>query len=172
MNNGTKYNFYKLKDYQKLFNNIFELILKNDDLCKLIKYDTPDALNKPNLTTEEKIELIHSKDTDKRRITRTPVHDYNIDTAQVQLRVFLNGTMPDNDYLANLSICIQIIMANSLWELEDDERGHRLLAEILETLNGQSIQGIGLLTFPTMSTFQYFDKQHIGYMMYPEIRSI
>lgn len=170
--NPTKTNFYQLLDTEKLFNNIFELLLKNDTLCKLVKYDTPDALSKPNLSLEDKMELIRSKDVDKRRITKTPVHDFNIDTAQVQLRIFLNGTAPDNNYLTNTIFCIQIIMANSLWELEDTERGHKLLSEVFNSLNGQYIQGIGVLTFPTMSNFQYFDKKHIGYVLYPEIRSI
>ena len=40
------------------------LILNNEDIWKLLKYTTPDALSKPNLTLAEKTALIYNGETD------------------------------------------------------------------------------------------------------------
>lgn len=37
-----------------------ELLLEDEEFCKLIKYDTPDVLTKDNLTEDEKYDLIGS----------------------------------------------------------------------------------------------------------------
>ena len=48
----------KITDWKQ---RAIELLIQDEELCKLLKYDTEDALSKPNLTEDEKLELIDSR---------------------------------------------------------------------------------------------------------------
>mgnify|MGYP007069485523 CR=1 FL=1 len=57
--------YNKFIGYDTLSYRVIEyLINNNEDIWKMLKYNTPDALSQPNLTLSEKAELIYQGEVD------------------------------------------------------------------------------------------------------------
>ena len=57
--------YNKFTEFSNLCYNILAyLMVQNEDIWKLLKYDTPDPLSKPNLTLEEKRKMIYDGNGD------------------------------------------------------------------------------------------------------------
>ena len=98
----------KHKALRYISNNIVEkLVNDNEIIWKLLKYQDPDALNKENLTTQEKRDLIykgwHYRDNElvldemnDKAVFRQPWID-DADTKQsTMLRIYLSSLLPNN----------------------------------------------------------------------------
>ncbi|UDM72741.1 hypothetical protein [Vagococcus fluvialis] len=53
-----KFNNHGVMNFTEWKQRAMELMCKDEDLCKLLKYDTPDALSKPKLSEDESYELV------------------------------------------------------------------------------------------------------------------
>lgn len=118
-------------------------ILKNERLQKLLYYNVPDALKKPNLTDEQKIELFQKniKIVPKLYIDGS-VLNYIILTFD---KFTPNGTNPE--FRDNI-ISFDIICHFDQWKMEGFElRPYRIAAEIDTLLNETHLTGIGKLKF-------------------------
>lgn len=143
--------YNKLKGYDLLsYKVISYLIENNEDIWKMLKYNTPDALSKSNLTQEEKASLIYSGETDSEpfKVFRDPFTD-DVFTEQVcQLRIFPNSTYPENRIMSIQDICIQIVCHVKINYLDDYViRLDRIIYELINTLNGSDIGTVGQFYF-------------------------
>ena len=137
--------------------NIITYLLNNNEVIwKLLKYDTPDALNKPNLTKSEKRSLIFAGQTNSSggidempyRVFTKSLPRGEEKKIQTQLRVFLLGLIPLNHVVGQVNMNIQIISHTDLLTLDTYEnRNEIILQQLLETLNGKNIGGISNLSF-------------------------
>lgn len=143
--------YNKFKNYSQLSYNIISyLINNNEDIWKMLKYNDPTALSQPNLTQSEKSELIYKGETDSEpfRVFRDPFTDDAYEKQVSQLRVFPSYTNPENHIVAIQDIQIQIVVHNKINYLDDYVmRLDYLIEEVLRTLNGADIGGLGVMFF-------------------------
>ena len=122
---------------------ITSYLLKNDRLKRLLYYTTPDCLNKPNLTDEETIGLIHKS------IKIVPKLYVDGSVLNYIILSFDNFTTNRNnpEFRDNI-VEFDIICHFDQWNLSDFQlRPYRIAAEIDSMLNNQKLTGIGRLEF-------------------------
>ena len=172
--NGSSYNQYDgLQNFTLLI--IQHLMLNNEDIWKLLKYDTQDALEKPNLTREEKAKLIYpgasGGDMDDYRVFRTPYLDDLTTNQQAQLRVYLESITPDTRLYGTVDVNIEVICHVKMIELNDyQNRAESIVWQVIKTLNGADVGGIGKLFFDRNGSFydlikmnRYNNRNFYGY---------
>ena len=126
------------------------LMTNNEDIWKLLKYNTPDALSKPNLTMEEKGELIWNGtgDSEDYRVFRSPFLDDAITSQISQLRIYNAVLSPYNRSVGTVDIGIECLCHNKIINLDTYEsRVEVMMQNIIECLNGRDIAGVGVLAF-------------------------
>ena len=172
--NESSYNQYDgLQNFTLLI--IQHLMLNNEDIWKLLKYDTQDALEKPNLTREEKAKLIYpgasGGDMDDYRVFRTPYLDDLTTNQQAQLRVYLESVTPDTRLYGTVDVNIEVICHVKMVELNDyQNRAESIVWQVIKTLNGADVGGIGKLFFDRNGSFydlikmnRYNNRNFYGY---------
>ena len=172
--NESFYNQYDgLQNFTLLI--IQHLMLNNEDIWKLLKYDTQDALEKPNLTREEKAKLIYpgvsGGDMDDYRVFRTPYLDDLTTNQQAQLRVYLESITPDTRLYGTVDVNIEVICHVKMIELNDyQNRAESIVWQVIKTLNGADVGGIGKLFFDRSGSFydlikmnRYNNRNFYGY---------
>ena len=153
----------KLSGIHDILSNIGNKLIQNQPLLKCLKYDSSDALSKPKLTSEEIIELVENEE--KRRIYRSPFNKQVVDEARTELRVFFPEIIPQNIYLARLTVVFEIIVHESLWELDNNkDRPLIMIGEILKELNGEQVGGIGKFYLIDSIKAQIFNADFTGYI--------
>ena len=172
--NESSYNQYDgLQNFTLLI--IQHLMLNNEDIWKLLKYDTQDALEKPNLTREQKAKLIYpgatGGDMDDYRVFRTPYLDDLTTNQQAQLRVYLESITPDTRLYGTVDVNIEVICHVKMIELNDyQNRAESIVWQVIKTLNGADVGGIGKLFFDRNGSFydlikmnRYNNRNFYGY---------
>lgn len=172
--NESSYNQYDgLQNFTLLI--IQHLMLNNEDIWKLLKYDTQDALEKPNLTREEKAKLIYpgasGGDMDDYRVFRTPYLDDLTTNQQAQLRIYLESITPDTRLYGTVDVNIEVICHVKMVELNDyQNRAESIVWQVIKTLNGADVGGIGKLFFDRNGSFydlikmnRYNNRNFYGY---------
>lgn len=143
--------YNKFIGYENLSYRVIEyLINNNENVWKMLKYNSPDALSQPNLTIVEKAGLIYQGETDSEpfRVFRDSFTDDATTEQITQLRIFPAGTNPENRIVAIQDIQLQIIVHTKINHMEDYQmRLDRMIAELLKTLNGADIGTVGQLYF-------------------------
>lgn len=132
---------------EKDINLIVDKLFENKRLQRLLYYNTPDALEKPNLNKEQLIEVFqkHIKVTPK-ILVDNELRNYLI----IRFDDFLpNGSNPE---FRNNLIQIIVICHFDQWELNNfQQRPYKIAGEIDSMLNGEKLTGIGRLEFLGMS---------------------
>lgn len=126
------------------------LMLENEDLWKILKYDTANALSLPNLTMKEKRELIYNGigDSENYRIFRGAFIDDAVTAQQTQLRVYVATLNPENRSVGTVTMAFECVTHNKLVNLDSYEsRLEVMVQEILRTLNGADVNSLGTLVF-------------------------
>lgn len=126
------------------------------DFWKLLKYADVDALDKSNLTYEEKVELIWRGDSLEQNynVFLKPLIGSSLDTAeaQTQLRIFRFTSMPTNQFEAILTIEADFITNEKTALVYQNgmlcERTDLMESMFLNIFNGRDIGvGSGWVTF-------------------------
>ena len=118
-------------------------LLQSDRLKRLLYYDTPDALTKPNLTSEQAEKLFG------KNIKNIPKLYVDNSVLQYIIINFDNFTTNKNNpkFRDNI-IEFDIICHFDQWNLNDYQlRPYRIAAEIDSLLDNQRLTGIGRLEF-------------------------
>lgn len=148
-------------------------LMESQTLFKCLKYTTSDALSQADLTEDEIFELTNQEgDMKDTRVLFTPFNLNVDDTARTELRVFVRRFKPNNIYLANVEVSIQVITHNSLCRLDNGQQ--RLLVmiqEILKLLHGTDIGFIGNLLFENDISIGQYNSFFTGYELIPTTRS-
>lgn len=126
------------------------------DFWKLLKYADVDALDKDNLTYEEKVELIWRGESLEQNfnVFLKPLIGSSLDTAeaQTQLRIFRFTSMPTNQFEAILTIEVDFITNEKTALVYQNgmlcERTDLMESMFLNIFNGRDIGvGSGFVTF-------------------------
>lgn len=130
--------------------NLTEYLFENENIWKLIYYITNDALDKPNLTREEKISLIWRGEDRQEdfRIFLTPMQENIQPTQSCILRIFTHKIKPINAMYSDVLIGIEMLCETKLGMLNDGRpRLDVLWEEIMKTILGKDIKGVGNVYF-------------------------
>lgn len=121
---------------------IVDKLLSNDRLCKLLYYTTKDALEKPNLTDEQKLSLFN---TNIRIIPKLYVDKEVLNYIVIS---FDNFVTSNNPQFRNNRIEFDILCHMDQWQMRDfDLRPYRIAAELDSMFSNTKLTGIGLTEF-------------------------
>lgn len=155
-NSSTAYNNFSI--IPTFPYNIIEHLIINgsEELWKLLKYQTIDALEKPNLTAKEKKKLVWDGIDpleEKYNIFLKPLIGNSLDSGeeQCQLRIYRYDTVPIDRLKAvvvyEFDIICQEKCANVYYDDAFCERTDLIESLLLRDLNGANIKGTGDLVF-------------------------
>lgn len=162
LSNGNNYQAYtSFKEVPQFPYKIIEVFLTSNEemvekFWKLLKYVDVDALEKPNLTYEEKINMIWNGDSveQKYNIFLKPLIGSSLDTAeaQTQLRLYRYTISPNTRLEAVIAFEADFITNEKTCLVYQDgilcERTDLMETMFLDIINGRDIGiGNGVLTF-------------------------
>lgn len=180
-------NFNTFKNISKVpYTVVMDYLFYNENIWKLIYYTVDEdgkpiarPLERPSLTSKQKRSLIYNgiDDVNKYRIFLSNVPISEEVTGQVQqIRIYRDRVLPKDAFMSNATWTIELPCHNAISTIIVDNiivnRVDLLQEEILETLNGKEIGGIGTLMFSydspqrmsDRSDFVRFNTQFSGYV--------
>lgn len=128
-------------------------LLENDNFCKLLYYNTIDALDQPNLTIAQKRALIWDgqDDMDNYHIFLTNVQPNEETENRTILKVYRYVTDPINRNIATISYEFDVLFGSKIPLVKYNgitcNRGDVIEMEIMKTLNGEDVAGVGYLQY-------------------------
>lgn len=136
------------------YNCIMHMRDSNELIWKLIKYATPDAWTKPDLTRQEKSSLIYAGQEN--------IFDYRVfmDLGQPDVltqeacivRISPYSIFPENRSIGTISIMFEVYSHYKINHLSNYKtRVDVIMKEFLKTFNGANVGGIGLLNFDRLA---------------------
>jgi len=164
---------YKLESIDDIVEtSLYKLIDESEVFWKLLKYNSPDALSKDNLTPSEKVKLIQDKDV-KLDSSKEPLKLVPFLSGQVlkhettEVRIYPWDTMFYNDTYVTQEIRIEIITHYNNYLVDGGYRVELMKREIIKALNNlnyDDVDGIiGSMTFNNNTgRVQYYGESYIG----------
>lgn len=121
-------------------------LLKSDRLFELLKHNTKDALGK-GVTQKEKSSMINQDAPKSRRIILQPwKKDFVTDDVRSELRIYVQNISPENRYVGNITFGFDIVIHDSIWQLNGGKQRAILIAqELYKILNANEVEFIGKL---------------------------
>ena len=128
---------------QKDMEIISNMIIKNNNLKKLLHYTSRDCLNKPNLTEDQTLELFGKN---IKLVPKLYVDGSVLNYIVISFDNFI--TNQENPEFRNNLIEFDIICHFDQWQLKDFQlRPYRIAAELDSMFSGKHLTGIGELEF-------------------------
>jgi hypothetical protein len=134
-----------------------DYLMDNDEMVwKLLKYNTPDAWNKPDLTKEEKAALIYNGGDN------TALYSVFMDSGQPdvqtaeksEIRIYPYDLYPDNRVWGTIKIMFEIYANYHVNTLSNYRTRVDMIAKrFLQVFNGAEIGGIGRMHFDVLGTY-------------------
>jgi hypothetical protein len=157
-----------LDGLEKIIPNMAEKLLDNQVLLKCIYYNSSDALSQPDLTEDQRYELIDQDlaNISTTRIFFSPAPQNIVLEEQAQFRLYIDKIIPDNVKLAKVIYDFQVIVHEDLWPLNGGkQRPLVMIQEILKILNGTDVDGMGSLYLQFPISVIIYDNKFSGYML-------
>lgn len=134
-----------IRDLREMGTNlqkIFNRLLKNNDLLKLLYYTDKDPLGQNNLTEDQIKEEVFNK-----LIKVVPkVGAKETAKSVIAIRVIRGEKIRDNTEFSNLSLSIEVFTPLDQWIMKSDSlRPFLIMGEIKESLDDKRINGMGKL---------------------------
>lgn len=147
--------------------NLFKIankLINNQTLCRLLKYQDPNPLDKEKHEDVEGIDLLH------KQIVIIPKFPEDGVESSFVLAVFDNFTInPNNPDFKLTRIRFDVVCPYTEWVINANSlRPYLIMEEIDKMFNQQKLNGIGNLQF-THSTPLVLSPQLAGYSMYYQI---
>lgn len=144
---------------------IGHLLLNNEDIFKLLKFNDSNALDLANLTMSEKRNLIYKGQTDSTpfKIFMQPMTDDAFPDTGTLLRIYVADIYPTDHIKGIVTFAFEILCHNKINTLNNySTRMHYMLRSIISTFNGANIDGIGELFFNAKASRSYnYAKQNL-----------
>jgi hypothetical protein len=148
--------------FNKYIDDILTQVKKNENLMKLIFYNSMDALNKVNLTPQEKDSLIYTKIFPYRFIPTIS------DTACSYLNLGFGNFREISNVFQAGKIGFYMVSYKELWKMNGGLRPVFMLEEIKEV--AKSLEGLGLGRLKLTNSDEYmYNNNFTGYFALYEI---
>lgn len=144
---------------------IVDMIMKNENLKKLLYYTTKDCYNKPDLTEEQTLELFENN---IKMVPKLYIDNEVFNYLLINFDNFIpNETNPE---FRNNMVHFDIVCHFDQWQLRDFElRPYKIAAEIDSMFNDKHLTGIGTLQFVGAVQVKYTDEFAGFCLMYEAI---
>lgn len=145
--------YAKYKEMPKLAYRIIELLMQSEKaelLWKLLKYDEPDAWQKPNLTMQEKAALIYpgGEHQEDYHVFMDFTMDDSTYKETTYLRIYPLNIIPTNRTVGICSVNFEVFTHSKLNHLSNyTTRIDDMIQILLDVLNGAEISNMGCLFF-------------------------
>jgi hypothetical protein len=137
----------ELNNIDSVFNNIALLLVNNDTIAKCLYYNSEDALSKTAPTQDQKFSLVKQLSPECRIFNVSPSYLVTKET-RAEIRMYESAIVSENAYIAEVEYCFVVIAHQRIWNLNEGKRRAMVIAnEILKTLNGAEVGGIGYMRF-------------------------
>lgn len=114
-------------------------LLNNQNLCKLLKYTSPDPLEEDDIANPEK-ELFN------KNVKVVPSADPNYKVDSKIVIIFSKADITKNTSYQNMVMQIHVYCPLEQWQINDDNlRPFAIMYEIKKTLMGKHIDGLGTI---------------------------
>ncbi len=149
----TQNPYAKYREYPKIAYRIIETLMKDEraeELWKLLKYNEPDAWQKPNLTIDEKAALIYSGDAhpENYNIFLDFTMDNSTYVETTYLRIYPLTVVPTNRTTGICTINLEVFTHSKINHLSNyTTRVDDIIQILIEVLNGVEISNMGCLYF-------------------------
>jgi hypothetical protein len=156
----------KLDNLSSFVSNIGNHLVKNQDILKLLKWNTKNALTTADLGIPDIVALMgRGSDPSKdKRIFKQPFHNEIANEMRSEIRFFIPQINPNNIYIAGVDICFQVIVHNNLWDLDGNlDRPLVMVNRLLNHFNGQDVGGIGELKLISPIKMYAYSDNFSGY---------
>jgi hypothetical protein len=172
---GVEHDYNQFTGISNLpYNIIGKVLTTNENIWKLLKYPGNDALSKTNLTLAEKRVMMYKGEeittTSPYRVFTVRFVDDAFELEQTQLRVYIGRISPSNSVRGKVDFGIDVMCHNKIAILNTyQNRCDVLFEEIMKTLNGKEIGGLGNLYFnvdassTNVANLSYFNEWYQGY---------
>lgn len=124
--------------------NIVNLLSQNDNIVKLLSSESPDCLD-IEINEETRDKIFDEENRDKCRVFRAPFVPKTEEVSCAQLRIYTPIIKPTTEFTADIFVVVDVIVDLEVNRLTKGQRWFRLLSEILDTISGKSVGGIGRL---------------------------
>lgn len=137
------------------YNIVKYLALKDEIIWKMLKYNTPDALSKPDLSFKEKMELIWTGDAKQENysVFLSPLVKDAITESKTIIKIWDYRGLTENLFVADMIYEFDCLyggdMAMVTYKGVPVSRGDLFINRIMSVLNGAEIGGVGKLQFNT-----------------------
>lgn len=143
------------------------LALNNENIWKMIKYNSYDALSYPNLTVAEKLNYVwKSGAQEDYSVFLTNIVGDAICEEKCILKCYDYYITATDSYLSTITFAFDFLYGSTMALIDKDgipvNRGDLFINEILSTLNGVQINGIGKLMFNRNQTRYDFARSVIA----------
>lgn len=136
---------------------LISYLMDNDDVIwKLLKYKTPDAWNKPNLTKDEKRSLIYdgSDDSSSFRVFLDSGSPDAIVAEECIIRISPHSLFPETRTYGTVNILMEVYCNFHINTLSNYKTRMDMIAKrFIQVFNGKDIAGIGKLVFDRMGSY-------------------
>jgi hypothetical protein len=155
-----------LEFVDELIGNMVNVIIQygSNDFWKLLKYPTKDSPSKPNVTQEERIQLVQDG------LVKRVAYNNDISTsAHNEIRIFPYRWDGEGLDSYEIRIGFDIITHNSIIELTNGKTsGMTMVHEMLELFNGAKVgKSVDKLIVDSLSGgITYYNSEYQGYRFY------
>lgn len=123
-----------------------------EDIWKMLKYSTYDALSKSNLTFEEKMAFIWKNGPQEDfGVFLTPLVEDEITKSKCIFKIYDYYIQPNTPYTAVTTYAFDFLYGGNMALVEYNatpvSRGDLFIAKVMEVLNGADVGGVGKLMF-------------------------
>ena len=158
MTNIARDDSYALyNDFDSISYKCIKYLMENDEMVwKLLRYNTPDAWNRTDLTSAEKAALIYDG-SDNTALFRVFLDQGQpeVQTGEVSIiRILPYSLNSDNRVVGNLLVMFEVYSNYHINHLDNYKtRTDMIVQRFLQVFNGATIAGIGKMHLDTMGTF-------------------
>lgn len=159
-------------DYSKLpsipYKIIEKLAIENENLWKLIRWPEYDCLYKSNLSLDEKMSMIWKLQgkQDKYNIFLTDLVEDMQPKEKTILKVYSQYLVPKSNIEGLVLYEFDVLYGGKISMIDMDgipvNRGDAVIHEILSTLNGKEVGGVGNIQFNTQKSSMSKGYQNLG----------
>lgn len=145
------------EELNKNMNDIMVKLIENQNLCKLLKYNTKDCLSQPSI--EDTTSLLHNE------IFPYPFSTETLKEASSLLIVTFDKFTPTKGYgYKNNYVIFRVLCNNDLWSTDDGLRPYLILHELDTMFNDKKVIGIGKLIFNSCNEL-WANKDYTGFTL-------
>lgn len=152
---------------------LLEAIVMNDEIAKLLYYNTSDALSRPTLTEDQKLELVDS-DSEKRSIyPRQWDPDVRL-KQQSFVGMSISGFVPQESFSPYRSIANNYVMGyiyfwilcdNEIMDCDEGQRQDLILQNIYDIFQDSTGYGMGSLQAGQLDDYWENNHKYGGYVL-------